>query len=294
MDLFFDDMHVLPGAPHSMEASLLNPVVYTVRKNKDGEDLPLHLHIMIPVESDLPSPRVRPLEYDERYPLVVYVQGSGWKKQFIGTEIPQLARFARSGFVVAVVEYRPADTAPFPAQIQDTKAAIRFLRKNAALYHVDTDRVVLWGDSSGGHCALMAGLTADSEQLADDEYLEESAAVNGIVDYYGPVAIDHFQQLPVFEELKPRQMSLAEFTQAVSPLSYISADADIPPIAIFHGGSDPIVPFEHSVMLRDKLLSCGKQTALYRIEGAGHANPDFWTDEVLDLTERYIRHFCGI
>jgi acetyl esterase/lipase len=103
---------------------------------------PLHLHIL--------EPRQR--EGEERlFPLVVYIQGSGWFKQDLGYEIPQLSRFARKGYVVAVVEYRPSPIAPFPAQLKDAKTAIRFLRRNATTYSIDPDMIALWGDSSG-HC----------------------------------------------------------------------------------------------------------------------------------------------
>ena len=91
--------------------------------------------------------------------MVVYVQGSAWFKQEIGYETPQLSPFASKGYVVAVVEYRPSTVAPFPAQIRDTKAAIRFLMKNASTYSIDPEKVVLWGDSSGGHTAAMTGVT---------------------------------------------------------------------------------------------------------------------------------------
>ncbi|MGA7882322.1 MAG: alpha/beta hydrolase [Terrimicrobiaceae bacterium] len=112
--------------------------------------VPLHLHIIQPKQA----------EGEERlFPLVVYVQGSAWFKQEIGYEIPQLSKFASKGYVVAVVEYRPSTVAPFPAQIKDTKTAIRFLMKNAFTYSIDPEKVVLWGDSSGGHTAAMTGVT---------------------------------------------------------------------------------------------------------------------------------------
>ena len=98
--------------------------------------MPLHLHIIVPKQHE---------GEERRFPLVVYVQESAWFEQELGYEIPQLSRFARQGYVVAVVEYRPSPVAPFPAQLKDAKRAIRFLIRNAATYSIDPDGIALWG-----------------------------------------------------------------------------------------------------------------------------------------------------
>src|SRR5690606_8210453 len=110
----------------------------------------LHLQIVVPPAEQ---------ESTETFPLVVYVQGSGWFEQQLGQALPALTAFGRRGYVVAIVEYRPSPVAPFPAQVRDTATAIRFLRRHAQEYRIDPDRVVLWGDSSGGHTTLLTYLT---------------------------------------------------------------------------------------------------------------------------------------
>ena len=149
--------------------------------------VPLHLHIIQPKQA----------EGEERlFPLVVYVQGSAWFKQDIGYEIPQLSRFANKGYVVAVVEYRPSTVAPFPAQIKDTKTAIRFLMKNASTYSIDPEKIVLWGDSSGGHTAAMTGVTLNGPDLSDESPIDEPIRLKAIVDFYGPIDVSKMNLEP--------------------------------------------------------------------------------------------------
>jgi len=91
-------------------------------------------------------------------PLVIYVQGSAWKKQDLDISIPMLLRFSEeTGYAVASVEYRPSTTAKAPAQLQDVKAAIRFMRSKAEKYNIDAHRIGILGDSSGGHLSALIG-----------------------------------------------------------------------------------------------------------------------------------------
>ena len=115
----------------------------------------LHLQIMTPLVYG----------QDLKWPLIVYVQGSSWHKQKLFQSLPTLVRMCERGYAVAIVEHRESELAPFPAQVIDTKAAIRFLRMNGAHYGIDASKVALWGDSSGAHTALMAGITGDAEYL---------------------------------------------------------------------------------------------------------------------------------
>ncbi|WP_080831857.1 hypothetical protein [Cohnella massiliensis] len=85
---------------------------------RDG--YPLHMHLILPAQHQKP---------EKRWPLLVYVQGSAWRKQELDLNLASLSWVARRGYAVAIAEYRPSDVAPFPAQIQDAKTAIRYLRK---------------------------------------------------------------------------------------------------------------------------------------------------------------------
>lgn len=115
----------------------------------------------------------------ETYPLIIYLQGCGWgwSEQDIFAFIPQLSEFAKNGFVVASVQYRLSSQDLFPAQLDDVKAAIRYLKSHASEYNINPDKVGLWGDSSGAHLALLAGLEAMGSE-------EDQAKVQAVVDWF--------------------------------------------------------------------------------------------------------------
>ncbi len=138
-------------------------------------------------------------------PCIVYVQGSAWMKQNVYANLPQLMEFAKRGYVIAIVEYRPSSVAPFPAQVQDAKTAIRFMRKNANTYGVDEDNVFIWGDSSGGHTALMVGLTTNNSELDTDDLNGYATKVNAVVDFYGPTDITKMNDEPsILDHVSPK------------------------------------------------------------------------------------------
>ncbi|MCL2059995.1 MAG: alpha/beta hydrolase [Oscillospiraceae bacterium] len=149
-------------------------VVYAERSGKK-----LHLQILRPSASGGQQGA------GEKLPLIMFVQGSAWHKQNVYGNIPQLARFAMRGFVIAFVEYRESDIAPFPAQARDCKAAVRYMRAHAGEYGVDADNIFLWGDSSGGHTVLMAGITGDDEPYVGGWVAAEGSGSGGGSDGSG-------------------------------------------------------------------------------------------------------------
>ncbi len=238
---------------------------------------------------------------EKRYPLAVFVQGSGWRKQDVYCNLPRLAYFAMRGYIVAIVEYRPSVVAPFPAQVQDAKTAIRFLRKNAEEFHILPDQVFLWGDSSGGHTAVLAGITADQPELDTPEYEPYGCGIKAVVDYYGPTDIAHQSyRTPPYAAPdgadSPAGLLIGgkpvlehpELVAPTVPMNYIEANRKIPPIIIFHGDKDRVVPFEQSVLLYEKLRQEGKQAALYQLKNADHGGGIFWSDRVLDIIEQFL------
>ncbi len=241
----------------------------------------------------------------KRYPLVVYVQGSAWMDQDVYRNIPQLCNIAREGFVVASVKHRPSMKAGFPAFLQDVKSAIRFLRKNAELYHIDPDEVAVWGDSSGGNTSLLVGVTGDMEEFKTEDNHEISDAVKAVVDFYGPTDVSRINdgpRNPVFIQDKnniPEDILLGgcvidhpELAVPLSPLTYVSKEKELPPIMIVHGDSDAMVPFNQSVLMAQKLYECGKNYEFYKVRGADHG-VFMWTDEVLELVVKFLKAYIG-
>lgn len=286
---YTENMNVIQTSKESRFLYYCNNVTYVTRDNLD-----LHLQIILPSYRD---------ERSITYPCVVYVQGSAWMEQDVYCNVPQLAKFAARGYVTAIVEYRPSTLAPFPAQLQDAKTAVRYLRKNAEKYHIDSNNIFVWGDSSGGHTALLTGITNGNSELDTKDYTNISAAVNAVVDYYGPTDITKMSEAPSmlehFSKNSPEGILIGgvnvlenkEKAQKTNPINYISNDKEIPPILIMHGSKDRIVPFQQSVLLFKALKEHNKNSAFYQLKGADHGGPQFWTDEVLDIVEKFIKQF---
>ena len=101
------------------------------------------------------------LKYEEKYPLILFIPGSAWHKQVMYNDIPQYAALAKRGYVVAAMEYRESDIAPFSAQIEDVCNALKFIPSIAENFHIDTEHIFLMGNSSGGHIAMMTVLFSE-------------------------------------------------------------------------------------------------------------------------------------
>lgn len=255
-----------------------------------------HLHLLLPEDWDRP---------DRLFPLVVYIQGSAWHRQQIFEHLPHMIRVCQQGFAVAMVEYRPSEVAPFPAQVQDAKAAVRFLRMHAEQYHIDRERIGIWGDSSGGHTAVMAGVTGDRD-LDPELYGDYSAEVRCIVDWYGPMDISKMNLVPSTQDHtgpdspegyligRKHVLEHPELAAATVPMRYLSAGVPTPPVLILHGSKDHLVHFSQSCLLYSRLKELGKDVELYKLEGAYHGFGGFHSEEAIHITVDFLnKHLRG-
>ena len=189
-------------------------------------------------------------------PLVLWLCGGGFQVMDENIWIPQMIDFARAGFTVASVEYRTAHTAPFPAELVDVKAAIRYLRAHKEEFCFDGEHIFVMGESAGGSIASETGLITDP-QYDVGEYLEESSAVTGVVDFY------------------------------CSAIRYVTPESV--PFMILHGSGDDTVPIAQSEALHEALTKAGVDCDFYIIEGAGHGEDEFYQKEVIDLIIDFMR-----
>ena len=245
------------------------------------------------------------------FPVIVQVHGgaflSGDKAD--GQLTPVLAAIAR-GYAVVAINYRLSREARFPAQVNDVKAAIRWVRANATRYALDPSRIVVWGNSAGGHLAALTGTSGGVAALEDLSLgnPDQSSRVQAVVDWYGP--IDFLQMDPQFRAsgigrpdhsaatspesrlLGGALADVADRVAAANPETYITADD--PPFLIQHGTADPLVPTQQSVRLAAALTSVLglDRVTLDRLDGAGHGGPAFETPEnlarVLDFLDRVL------
>ena len=257
---------------------------------KEG-GVPLHMEILTPFTRN---------KQEGVYPCVVFVQGSAWMKQEVLEHIPLYAHLAERGYIVAIVEYRHSGIAPYPAQAVDARNAIRYIKVHAEELHVDPDKMILAGDSSGGHTAMFGGLRHNDDS-DENRFPGISAEVSGIINYYGSVSV-------LFEDANPStlnhklpdspegmemgRVNLRERKDLCEELSaecHINEDTDIAPVLIFHGTKDRIVHTRQSVDLYRKMKAAGKEVQLYLIKGADHSGAEFWTPEVIDIADAFIK-----
>ncbi len=289
-----EGVEVIPTTGDELGVNYMHDVEYA---NVDG--IPLHLQILIPASR---NDHFVPFGEQEKLslPCFVFVQGSGWMQQYVYAKLCQLAKLALRGYVCAVVEYRHSGQAPFPAQAVDTRNAIRFLRVNAKKYGIDPDRMIVAGDSSGGHTAMWAGLR-HNDDTEENLFPGVSAEVKGIVNYYGSVSVMledgnpstlNHHQADSPEGLEMGGVDLRgrpDLCRQLSVEENITAETDVAPTLIFHGTKDRTVNTKESVLLYRAMKAAGKDVTFYLIQGADHGGPEFWTDRVLDIVDTFIQ-----
>jgi len=212
---------------------------------------------------------------DGSHPAVVLVHGGGFRAGNRQSYTKLANRLAEHGYVAATISYRFAPQFPFPAAVNDVKAAVRFLRANAKQFHLDADHIGALGGSAGGHLVLFLGLTAGVPEFeGTGPNREFSSRVQVVADYYGPSdftqsygkSVDAAEVLPLFLEGNLAQKRLAHIR--ASPLNWVTPNAA--PILALHGTEDKFVAYEQSVWLLERLLGAGVQAELETLTGAGH------------------------
>lgn len=209
-------------------------------------------------------------------PAILCIHGGGFRAGNREHHDQLCIRLAQRGYVAATVTYRLAPKHQFPAAVHDVKAAVRWLRANAAKYGIDPERIGTTGDSAGGHLALMLGLTGDVKDL-DGKVggnLDQSSRVSCVVDVYGPSdftksygkSVDAAEVLPLF--LGGDLQSARHRHILASPLYWVTPNA-APTLAI-HGTQDKYVAFEQAQWIVDRLRAADVEAELLTMEGAGH------------------------
>ncbi len=208
-------------------------------------------------------------------PTVLLVHGGGFRGGTKEGYITLAVKLAEHGYVAATANYRLAPRNQFPAAVQDVKAAVRFLRANAAKYQIDANHIGALGGSAGGHLVLMLGLTAGVEEFeGSGPNRGQSSAVQCVVDEYGPTdftqsyskSVDAAEVLPKFLGGDLDHERLAHMRS--SPLNWVTPNAA--PVLAIHGTADPYVAYEQSLWIIERLIAAGVPAELETISGAGH------------------------
>lgn len=246
-----------------------------------------------PIRLDLFVPKnpLKPL------PLVVWIHGGGLiqgdKKGGRHNVLPLLPL----NYAVASIDYRLAPAAKWPAQLDDCKAAIRWLRAHAADYGYDPNLIAVGGDSSGGHLASLLGTTADRPQMEGNEGPPHvSSAVSVVCDFFGPSDLVELARQKPVKAARHAEMvfgvsdaaDLLKKERAASPVTYI--DAHTCPFYIAQGDMDKSVPMQQSVELDNALKKAGVPEVLHIVQGGGHEFHDqAATQGMIDFLDKYLK-----
>ena len=257
-------------------------------------DGPLLLDIYKPADASPSAP----------LPVVLYLFGGGWqagnRHQLQGLRGQD---YAQHGYAVVSIEYRHSHVAIFPAQIHDCKAAVRWIRQNAAEYGLDGSRIAAFGGSAGGHLSALlgtSGAVADIEGDLPPQGDDYAGPIQAVVDLFGPTDLSRIAEQThrfgtrheakgsvVSKFLGGRPSLNLEQAKAANPITYIRPS--MPPFLIIHGSADWISPVQQSEMLHQALLDQGNESELHVIEGAGHVSiKSFASDEIFNKIRGFL------
>jgi len=215
----------------------------------------------------------------DAHPTLIYIHGGGWtggtKEAGFNKVLPYLA----AGWNVVNVEYRLARVSPAPAAVEDCLCALRWVAVNAKQHHIDINKLVLTGDSAGGHLALTTGMIPESAGLDRECPGPALPKVAAIVDWYGIADVNDLLDGPNRKPYAVQWLGSAPDREAIakrlSPLEYVRPG--LPPVLMIHGDADPTVPYQHSVRLKAALDKAGVSNELFTVPGGKHGN--FTADE---------------
>lgn len=239
------------------------------------------------------------------WPLLIWIHGGAW----LGGDqaSPPVVYLLSKGFAVASIQYRMSSDAVWPAQAHDCKAAVRWLRANAARYHLAPDHFGVGGDSAGGHLAAFVGTSGEVPQIEGDLGVTNvSSRVQAVIDWFGPTDL-----VIMGQQAGPHSMiqhdradspesrlvggpiqEKRDLAATANPLTYI--DKNDPAFLVMHGDNDQLVPLAQSVILAKALIDAGVEVTMKTIPGAGHEGPEFHTAESRRLMEEFLaRHLKG-
>ena len=234
-----------------------------------------------------------PEKADVPIPVIVWIYGGAWRtgSKDANPLLSFVVSFVNNGFAVASINYRLSQHAIFPAQFEDVRRAVEWLRANAGPFGLDPDRIAAWGNSSGGHFAALLGTTSGVPLATNTDRFTR---VKAVVDFFGPTDFlqmdDHRLQdglvhnspdSPESQLIGGSIQTNREKAMRANPITYVTPDDA--PFLILHGDVDKLVPHHQSQLLFDALTKSGVPATFRTLEGAGHGGPAFTTEKVRQL-----------
>ena len=213
-----------------------------------------------------------------------------------------LGKLVAQGFAVASVDYRLSTQAKFPAQVHDIKSAIRFLRGHGERWHLPTKKIVVAGDSAGGHLAALVGVSNGNAELEGEIGSDrgQSSDAQGIISFYGAANLTTIlkQSTPHGLEVRVPALDLLlggqpdavpELARLASPVFHV--DHDDTPLLLLHGDQDPQMPINQSLELLGAYKKANAPVQLEAVHGAGHGGAMFYDEERMAVVRNFLRRY---
>jgi len=244
------------SAPAVKPGTIVKDIVYG---NAGGEKLTMDIYYPDEIVSALPA--------------VLYVHGGAWMKgsKELGKNNGDVKELLNRGFLVASINYRLAPKYKFPAQIEDVKCAVRYLRANATKYGIDSNSIGAMGGSAGGHLVALLGTSDDDDFNSSGGNPGQSARVRAVADMFGPADLTAemgTNNISVMTQVFGTTDKSSQILKDASPVYYASSDD--PAFFILHGDKDQTVPLLQSQLLYDALKKAGVPVELLVVKNAGH------------------------
>lgn len=283
--------------------TLIDNIVYSHQNDLDGNPLELKMSIMLQngnSEMRLAMNEDDPREDHSPKPALLWIPGGGWRGVDKNLMLGEMSEFANAGYVVASMYYRSSSEGAFPAQLEDVKTAVRFLRAHAKQYEIDPERIGVFGRSAGGHLAAFAAMNTDD--YITQEWSEYSSEVQACCDLFGPVNVVALMEEEEKKFSNPNfrwhriedthggaliggdPATIKERAKAANADAFVSPA--MCPIQILHGDNDPLVPKElSSDLLYQNIVDAGleERAEYYVLKHAGHGTREFFQDSVKEL-----------
>lgn len=313
LNLFFIFFFTASTFAQTAKSTLLQEktaVSENISYKKDAQGKDLQLDIYRPKNST-----------SEKLPVVVFLHGGAW---ILGDKIippdnyveQTILKLIEKNYIVLSVNYRLVnDQIHFPGPVEDSKDAIRWVRKNSEKYGFDTENIGFWGVSAGAHLSLLSAYTQDNEFIGDPDLSKYSGNVNYVVDNFGPTDINRLLHTRAPQpllfivgsiskkiidirtnlskgmtgyDIKTDRKKVIEFSKTISPINYTQNTV---PTLILHGNKDKIASIRHSKRLRKMLKKTGTQHSLIVVKKGNHGFKDTdkaYQDELNDIMINFI------
>jgi acetyl esterase/lipase len=301
LPFIFVSLQLVAQPPNKFSKTAIQSSRYWIDVDYVGDRITGHL-----LDIHLPTTAKPP------FPIVICIYGSAWfsnnsKATTFNNGLGQ--RLLKEGFAVVSINHRSSSDSKFPAQLQDVKAAIRFIRANSDTFSLDSNFIGVTGFSSGGHLSALTGTTNNSKKETINglnvdvegslgRFTSSSSKVNAVVDWFGPtdfLIMDTCGSQMKHNDARSPESALIggpiqenrEKVALANPISYV--DKLDPPFLIIHGDKDPLVPYCESERLHDKLQKEGVASEFVRVPGGGHG-PGVLVDSYYDRMVAFFKN----